>query len=126
MVLNTAVAIGFFSQKAEPYALLLAALGAIVSLLWFFVDLGGKYWQSWWEHRASEYEKEVAPESELFFASKSVVQRDVELNLARSEHKGFPKWLDRQVLKKVFRQLPNDGVVFFSSCVFGAQLSSLI
>lgn len=41
MVLNTAIAIGFFTQKGGSYGFLLAALGAIVSVLWFFVNLGG-------------------------------------------------------------------------------------
>ena len=100
MALNTAIAIGFFTQKAGPYGLILAALGAIVSLLWFFVNLGGKYWQSRWEQRASIYEKEVAPDADLFSASKETIQTDVEVSLSRGNHTGFQKWLDKQILKK--------------------------
>lgn len=96
MALNTAIAIGFFTQKAGPYGIILAALGAIVSLLWFFVNLGGKYWQSRWERRASIYEQEVAPDANLFSASKETIQQDVEESLNRGEHKGFQKWLDKK------------------------------
>lgn len=100
MALNTAIAIGFFTQKAGPYGIILAALGAIVSLLWFFVNLGSKYWQSRWEHRASIYEQEVAPNANLFSASKESIQRDVIESLNSADHKGFQKWLDKKVLEK--------------------------
>lgn len=73
MVLNTAIAVGFFSQRDTFLAATLAAVGAIVSLLWYFVNLGGKFWQSRWEERVAILEKRLAEEEgldiELFSAS---------------------------------------------------------
>ena len=100
MVLNTAIAIGFFSLKNAVYAPLLAALGFIVSLLWFFVNLGSKYWQSRWEERASILEKEISPDANLFSADPVIVKADVEASLSRGNHKGFQKWLDKRILQK--------------------------
>lgn len=40
MVLNTAIAVGFFSGKAGQYTWVLSCLGILVSLLWYFVTLG--------------------------------------------------------------------------------------
>jgi hypothetical protein len=39
-VLNSALALGFFSLKDFAYAVLLAAIGLITSVLWFCVSLG--------------------------------------------------------------------------------------
>jgi hypothetical protein len=56
LVLNTALAVGFLNVKDGEYSLVLAIFGAIVSGLWFQVNLGSKYWQSRWEHRLSVVE----------------------------------------------------------------------
>ena len=100
MALNTAIAIGFFTQNWSIYATILASLGFIVSILWFRVNLAGKFWQSRWEYRVALYEKDVVPDADLFAANKETVLADVENNLAWSQHKGFHKWVDQQILKK--------------------------
>ncbi len=48
LVLNTAIATGFFVlvDKSAPLAVLLGPLGCWVSVLWFAVNLGSKYWQT--------------------------------------------------------------------------------
>lgn len=126
MALNTAIAIGFFTQQAGPYGLVLAGLGAIVSLLWFFVNLGGKYWQSRWEYRASVYEDEVAPDAKLFSASKELIQKDVEYSLSRGEHGWFQKWLDKQILKKPSVSYQMMVLSFFFICFWGVIMSVYI
>lgn len=100
MILNTAIAVGFFSLKNESYAPVMAALGAAVSILWLFVNLGGKYWQSRWEEAASRLESECAVEAKLFAATKDEVHQEVEASLANGNHSGVQKWLNVQVLKK--------------------------
>lgn len=100
MILNTAIAVGFFSLKYESYAPLLAGLGVAVSVLWYFVNLGGKYWQSRWEEAAWRFESDCAPEAKLFAATKDEVHEEVTKSLARGDHKGFHKWLDKKILKK--------------------------
>ncbi len=100
LVLNSALAIGFFNLKSPAFGILLAALGILASFLWYRVNLGSKFWQCRWEHRLHEVERQIAPNANFFAADWSVVKSDVEKSLQFSEHKGFQLWLDQQVLKK--------------------------
>ncbi len=101
LVLNTALAVGFFSLKTQEWpAFLLAAFGFITSLLWFRVVLGGKYWQSRWEQRLSIIERQISANLNLFSADWQVIQGDVEENLKNNQSGCFKKWLEKQVLKK--------------------------
>jgi hypothetical protein len=65
LVLNTAIAVGFF-KTTEKYQLLMSFVGFCVALLWFSVNLGSKYWQSRWEFRLYEAEKRSIKGSETF------------------------------------------------------------
>lgn len=101
LVLNSALAVGFFNLKSQEYAFLLVAFGLITSFLWFRVALGGKYWQSRWEHRLSVIEQQIAPRLNLFSASWEVIQSDAASSLSSNKPQGwFKKWLETQVLKK--------------------------
>lgn len=44
LVLNSALAVGFFSLAQTRFQIPLAFLGLISSWLWFRVSLGSKYW----------------------------------------------------------------------------------
>jgi hypothetical protein len=59
LVLNSALALGFFSLKMRSYEYGLAVFGLLVSLLWCGVNLGSKFWQSVWENRLSKIEKKL-------------------------------------------------------------------
>jgi hypothetical protein len=100
LVLNTALAVGFFNAKAKPDACILAAIGFLVALLWYRVNLGSKYWYSRWEHRLKLVEKAYAPGLNLFSADWPVIQDDVRKSLNIDEHHGFRRMLDKQVLRK--------------------------
>ena len=100
LVLNSALALGFFSLEEFAYAVLLASIGLITSVLWFCVSLGSKFWQSRWEHRLAEIEKLVAPGANLFSADRATVQKDVEESLKFNTHGRFQRGLDCLVLKK--------------------------
>ena len=102
LVLNAALAIGFFRLADNKYSFLLACLGAFVSFLWYRVNLGSKYWQARWEQRLSEKEKEIAEELDFFSAAPARIQADVEKSfLHGAERKSrFQKWLEQQALKK--------------------------
>ena len=100
LVLNSALALGFFNLKAPEYSVLLAVVGLVTSGLWFAVSLGSKFWQSRWEYRLSQIEKQVAPGLNFFSADLATVQRDVEDSIRFSEHFWARRWLDRLVLKK--------------------------
>src|SRR5947209_15698697 len=53
LVLNSALALGFFNLREQKYGLFMAIFGIIVSWLWFCVNLGSKFWQSRWEQKLS-------------------------------------------------------------------------
>lgn len=101
-VLNAALAVGFFRLTNDMYALLLAILGTFASFLWYRVNLGSKYWQSRWEHRLSEKEKEIADGLNFFSASPKLINEDVIDSFSHNaEKKGwFQKYLECQALKK--------------------------
>jgi len=100
LVLNTALAIGFFHVGDKWYSILLAILGAVVSILWFLVNLGSKCWQSRWEHRLQVVEEQIEPRLDLFAANAETIQEDVRKSLENGSHKGLQKLLDRLVLRK--------------------------
>src|SRR3954451_9881664 len=56
LVLNTAVAAGFFVAD-RSFRPLLCGTGAVVSALWLAVNLGSKFWQERWERRLCFAEK---------------------------------------------------------------------
>ncbi|MBI3563291.1 MAG: hypothetical protein HY080_16430 [Gammaproteobacteria bacterium] len=122
MVLNTAIAVGFFSLQKASYAPALAALGAAVSLLWFFINLGGKYWQSRWEEAAARIERECCPDAKLFAASPEFIKEEVSRSLSVGEHKGFQKWLDKQILKKPSVSYQMTVLSFFFMVFWGSAL----
>ena len=109
MVLNIAIAVGFFALKNESYdpvlaglgAPVLAALGAAVSVLWFLINLGGKFWQVFWEEAAARLERECCPEARLFAASTEFIRQEVENGLLNNSDGRFREWLDTLILKKL-------------------------
>jgi hypothetical protein len=98
MVLNTALAVGFFALRNGWYAPLLAFVGAVVCLIWYLVNLGSKYWQCRWEEAASRLEQ--SPEAKLFAVTPEEIQQEVTRSLEKARHEGLQKWLDGQILKK--------------------------
>ncbi|MCL2297648.1 MAG: hypothetical protein FWC38_04515 [Proteobacteria bacterium] len=104
LVLNTAVATGFFAlSNAQDswYKIALVVLGIIVSLIWFFVGLGGKFWQCRWEQRLLTIEKEIGGGCGLFSATWEEIKLDVEESLSNDgECKKKLDWIDRQIMKK--------------------------
>ncbi|HAS6341088.1 TPA: hypothetical protein I7247_21060 [Vibrio vulnificus] len=100
LVLNTAVAVGFFSIKSVEFQVILALFGIVVSVLWFGVNLGSKYWQSRWEHRASVIESEIDSSIEMFSASKSTIDADVKASLLNHKLNSKLDWYDKLVMQK--------------------------
>ena len=77
LVLNTAIAAGFFSLDDAKYTLLLSLTGLVIAALWVAVNLGSKFWQSRWEYRVHKTETDLAPDIDLFSADWETVQQDV-------------------------------------------------
>jgi len=100
LVLNTALAVGFFSVKEKRYALVLAGIGVISALLWFFVNLGSKYWQSRWEHELAIRERRLDFEEPLFAADRDQTDRHVRESLLYHDHSRLYRLIDRMILLK--------------------------
>jgi hypothetical protein len=100
LALNTALAVGFFSIKEQGYALTLASLGAIASVLWFFVNAGSKYWQSRWEHEVIVREKKLTSNGPLFAATREQTDQYVRDSLLWNHHGTLQRLADRLVLRK--------------------------
>lgn len=100
LVLNTGIGVGYFNVE-WPDSLFLALFGSGVSFLWFFVNLGSKFWQSRWEQRLAIVEKEIAPDLNFFAAEMTTIYKDVENSFDISNRKNkFRKLLDKLTLKK--------------------------
>ncbi len=64
LVLNTAIAVGFFNFNGNGSGgfflnSFLCIFGLLVSLLWFRINLGSKYWQVKWEEELKKIEKSI-------------------------------------------------------------------
>jgi hypothetical protein len=100
LVLNSALAVGFFSMKEQGYALFLAGLGVMAALLWFFVNLGSKYWQSRWEHELKIREQNLYPDHPLFAANRTQTDAYVSESLHYHNHSILQRLFDRMILSK--------------------------
>ena len=106
LVLNSGIAFGFFNLKDGKYSISFAVMGLLASLLWFWVCLGGKYWQTRWEQRLLDFEKEHMPGLDFFGASTDRIRSDVE--------KGFEFHKLRWTQRIVYRLALNKPSVSYS------------
>lgn len=100
LALNTVVAIGFFSLEKQVYAVLLSIFGFLVSLLWFCVNLGSRFWQSRWEERLRLVELDISPEIQFFAADWNTNYEDAKAGLDSARHSRIRRFFDRLVLTK--------------------------
>jgi hypothetical protein len=100
LVLNTAIGIGFFVKANETFQIFLAIFGIFVSLLWFFINLGSKFWQSRWETRLKKVEDEISNEINFFSTDTDIIQKDVEISINYSKHKKIRQFFDNLILMK--------------------------
>lgn len=106
LVLNTAIAVGFFN-KAENgnwYAIALALFGLTVSVLWFQVNCGGKFWQSRWEYQLKEAEDALEKQSDkkmnYFSAHINDIKEKVEKFIEDSHQKSHDNLFNKYILEK--------------------------
>jgi len=79
LALNTAIAFGFFNLREAKYVWTFALLGFLSSILWLWVCLGSKFWQTRWEQRLMDFEKTEISSSLAFFAADSDrIRQDVQ------------------------------------------------
>lgn len=100
LILNTALAIGFFKLEYISYRLVLGVFGFIVSYLWFRVNLGSKFWQSRWEERAKIIEKSLGKNMDLFSAGPDTVTNDVKKSFAFWKYNWFQRKINDRILRK--------------------------
>ena len=106
LVLNSGLAVGFFSLRDTSLHIPVALLGLLVCILWYRVALGSKYWQERWEFclRRTEqhlrlkglYKSDIA----LFSADWAEIRDDVRQSLQASGHTGIERAIDRQIMSK--------------------------
>jgi hypothetical protein len=132
LVLNTALAAGFFTLDQEAFIVLLSLMGVFVSGLWVLVNLGGKYWQSRWEQRLRIIEDRVfGAGSDLFAAGWDTTDRDVEESLEHTRggrpnafrrvyHKGV---MSKPSVSLMMTILSASFIVFWLSALFAYLIS---
>ncbi|MDA8415976.1 MAG: hypothetical protein M0Z78_02715 [Betaproteobacteria bacterium] len=114
LVLNTALAVGFFGQEHGLFRLIIVIGGFLSSFLWYFVCLGGKFWQARWEQRLADFEKENMGDINFFYVSQEQIKKDVENNM--SSEICIKGLCYKQVLKKpsVSYQMVKLSVIFIA------------
>jgi hypothetical protein len=85
LVLNSGIAFGFFNLTDTKYSLIFAMLGLLASALWFWVCLGGKFWQTRWEQRLMDFETEHLAHLEFFAAKPDRLRSDVKKGVSFHE-----------------------------------------
>ena len=102
LVLNTGIAFGFFNIKDENLFVvyIFVVMGLLASLLWFWVCLGGKFWQTRWEKRLFDFEKEHMPDLDFFGASPERIRKDVKDGLAFNKLSWTQRFVYKLVLDK--------------------------
>jgi hypothetical protein len=102
LVLSTAIAVGVFSLSNPLFSIVLSGFGIVISLLWFRINLGSKFWQSRWEQRLREVEEaSFGKEIKFFATSGEDIRSDVRKNLNLNGHTWLrARLFDRLVLTK--------------------------
>ncbi len=100
LALNSAIAVGFFALTNPRLALPLAVLGFLSSLLWLMANLGSKFWQTRWEEKLRQVEKEDFPDLKLFSQELDEVRGLVESNLSRAGRGWHRRILHWAILQK--------------------------
>lgn len=100
LVLNTAVAAGFFLKAGNEYQIALGIFGLAIAILWLLVNAGSKFWQSRWERRLHIAEESLDPEVKLFSSVWDEINEDVRKSIEFSKHYGLRKCLDKLILQK--------------------------
>lgn len=113
LVLNSALAIGFFNNfhgknssnaTSNPfYPICFAIFGFIVSILWLRVNLGSKFWQARWENVLIDLEKKRLskyPSIKLFSAESDILNKDAEEGLKSLDKDCIGRLLKRCILQK--------------------------
>lgn len=103
LVLNTGIAFGFFNLENRQFSFIFAILGLLASILWFWVCLGGKFWQTRWEQRLLEFEREHLPGLDFFGASPDRIRADVEKGIAFHKH----GWRQRLIYRLALNKKPS-------------------
>ena len=106
LLLNTAIAVGLFGTREfySKYGIVFAIFGLLASVLWFWVCLGGKYWQVRWEQKLSDFEAKHLPDLKAFAATPEEVKADVEKGM------GFDSkmsWTQRKIYQLAVNQKPS-------------------
>lgn len=102
LVLNSALAVGFFNLKEPTYAFAFVILGVVASVLWLLVCAGGKYWQTRWEYRLMQFESSRLKDLDFFAAQPDRIRVEVERGLHLDSLSGLKRWLYGTIVLRGF------------------------
>lgn len=104
LVLNTALAVGFFNIKEACQQFFFAIVGLISAYLWWRVCLGGRFWQAKWEGTIKKYEKSNLDSVRFFSTSEDENKSDAKIGLDLKgngeEKRKIKKWVYEYVVNK--------------------------
>jgi hypothetical protein len=100
LVLNSGIVLGFFNLKETRYAIIFGLMGIAASVLWFWVCLGSKFWQTRWEQRLLDFENEQLPGLQFFSAKPDRIRDDVKRGFAFEDLGWIQRSLYRLALLK--------------------------
>ncbi len=100
LVLNSGIVFGFFNLKDTRYGVIFGLMGMVASLLWFWVCLGSKFWQTRWEQRLLDFENQNLPGIEFFAAKPARIRSDVERGFAFERLGRFQKAVYKLAMRK--------------------------
>ncbi len=122
LVLNTAIAVGTFSKISTDFRIPFAALRIVISYLWVCVNLGSKYWQSRWENKVAQLEKEISQEIDLFSADRKMTYFAVKQSLSDygQSRLGVHDYLvlEKPSVSKMMSYLSASFVIFWMAILF--------
>ena len=126
LVLNTAIAVGFVSLIKEggyinvdvlsyTYALFFCFIGWAVCIAWTKVNLGSKFWQSYWEELLTNLSDDMGLD---YFAKSYKNNNRVMNNLRDTKHKLWERYYNHSVLEKPSVSKWMTALSFFFLCVW--------
>jgi len=104
LVLNTAIAVGYFNVRDPFQQLIVALIGLFSAYLWLRVCLGGRFWQAKWEGAISKFETDCLDGVRFFSSTDEENISDAEKGLGieglYDKKRKIKKWIYEYVIKE--------------------------
>lgn len=98
LALVAALAVGAFASDETAIRLSVSFLAILVSILWFYTNLGSRYWQSFWEQEVEDLSSEMGVRS--FMKNGSEIERQMRERTSLGKLPVDKAMFERQMLRK--------------------------